>query len=240
VQISVVVPAYNEAHRIRRAIERVTEYCASHFTEWEVIVVDDGSSGDTAGALAGLRGVRCIRNDRNRGKGFSVRRGVLEAKLDPVLFTDADLSTPIEDATALHRAISGGADVAIGSRTRNPAKEVRRTLLRKVMAVVFRLLVRIIALRGFHDTQCGFKMFRRSAAGTLFSLQRLERWGFDVELLFIARKRGMKIVEVPVSYHESEESRLSFLTPFTMILDLLTIRLHQLTGAYRRDEEEEE
>lgn len=238
-QISVVVPAYNEAHRIRANVEKITEYCSREFSEWEVIVVDDGSSGDTAAALAGLRGVRCLRNEQNRGKGYSVRRGILEAKLDPVLFTDADLSTPIEDAASLCRAIQSGADVAIGSRTRDPAKPVRRTPLRRLMAAVFRLLVRVIALRGFHDTQCGFKMFRLAAARTLFQMQKLERWGFDVEVLFIARKLRMKIAEVPVSYRESDESRLSFLTPLTMGRDLLQIRLNRLRGIYRQAEERE-
>jgi glycosyltransferase involved in cell wall biosynthesis len=232
-QISVVVPAYNEAHRIRATIEKIIEFCTRELSQWEVIVVDDGSSGDTEGALRGLKGVRCLRNERNRGKGYSVRRGMLEARFDPVLFTDADLSTPIEDALALHRAIENGADVAIGSRLPDPSKQVRRTALRKLMAVVFRLLVKVIAIRGFHDTQCGFKMFRRAAARDLFAAQKLERWGFDVEILYLARRKKLKIVEVPVSYRESPESRLSFLTPLAMVRDLLQIRLHAIRGRYR-------
>ncbi len=235
-QISVVVPAYNEAHRIRRTAETISAFLAREFDEYEVIVVDDGSRGDTQGALTGLSRVRCIRNETNRGKGYSVRRGMLEAQFDPVLFTDADLSTPIEDALALHKAIQAGADVAIGARLPDPSKLVRRPPLRRLMAFGFRMCVKLIALRGFRDTQCGFKMFRRDVARTLFGVGRLDRWGFDVEVLFLAKRRGLKIAQVPVSYSESNESRLSFLTPLTMLRDLLSIRRNALLGRYKGTE----
>lgn len=233
VNLSVVVPAYNESHRIRATAETIVAFLRKHAQEWEVIVVDDGSKGDTEGALRGLAGVRTLRNEVNRGKGFSVRRGMLEAKLDCILFTDADLSTPIEEALNLHHALKSGADIAVGSRVRNPRKTLRRSPLRKLMAFVFRWLVKLIALRGFHDTQCGFKMFRREAAQMVFGAARLERWGFDVEVLHIARKRRLNIAPVPVSYTESPESRLSFFTPLTMIQDLVTIRWHSVCGRYQ-------
>ncbi|HZN59498.1 MAG TPA: dolichyl-phosphate beta-glucosyltransferase, partial [Planctomycetota bacterium] len=232
-QLSVVVPAYNETHRIRGNVERIVDFLRSNFEAWEVIVVDDGSKVDAASALQGIEGIHCLRNEVNRGKGYCVRRGMLAARLHPILFTDADLSTPIEDARKLWDAIEGGADVAIGSRLRDPVTRVRRTLHRRMMALGFRLLVKLLAVRGFHDTQCGFKMFRRAPARTIFSAQRLERWGFDVEVLWLARRMGLHIAEVPVSYRESDESRLSVWTPFTMTRDLLRIRWNILRGAYR-------
>jgi glycosyltransferase involved in cell wall biosynthesis len=230
--LSVVLPAYKEGHRIRATVDVVREFCMRECTEWEVIVVDDGSNDGTSASLVGVPGVRCLRNDMNRGKGFSVRRGVLEARHDAVLFSDVDLSTPIEEALHLHEAIAAGADVAIGCRRRDAGKVLTRTPLRRLMAAVFRMLVKVIVIRGFHDTQCGFKMFRMESARSLFPLQRLERWGFDVELLYIAKRKGLKIASIPVAYRESPESRLSPWTPFTMVRDLLHIRWNALVGRY--------
>ncbi len=231
-QISVVVPAFNETPRIRWTAECVTAFLEREFDEFEVIVVDDGSDVDAQTLLAGLPHVRCLRNDVNRGKGYSVRRGMLEARFDPVLFTDADLSTPIEEALFLWREIDAGADIAIGARLRDSSKQVRRPPLRRLMAFVFRLCVKLIALRGFYDTQCGFKMLRRNTARALFGVASLDRWGFDVEILFMARRRGLRVAQVPVSYSESKQSRLSFLTPLTMLCDLLRIRWNALRGRY--------
>lgn len=231
--LSVVVPAYNEARRIRSTVESVSAFCREHVDAWEILVVDDGSADDAAGALEGADGVRLLRNDVNRGKGFSVRRGMLEAGLDPVLFTDADLSTPIDEAVGLMQAIADGADLAIAVRTRRGGKVVKRTPHRRLMGAVFRLAVRTIVLRGFSDTQCGFKMFRRDAARRVFSRQRIERWGFDVEILYIARKLGLRIAEVPVSWQESSESRLKLTTPLTMLGDIIRVRWNDLRGMYR-------
>jgi len=232
VNLSVVVPAYNEAHRIRSTAETIAAFLKRQCDAWEIIVVDDGSCGDTRAALEGLDGVRCLRNETNRGKGYSVRRGMLEARMDVILFTDADLSTPVEDSIALCQAIAEGADIAVGSRVRDPSRTVRRPPLRRLMAFVFRWLVKCLVLRGFHDTQCGFKAFRRGAALAVFGSARLDRWGFDVEVLHIAQKLGFKIAQVPVSYTESRESRLSFFTPLTMIRDLLKIRWSSWCGLY--------
>lgn len=157
---------------------------------------------------------------------------MLAAQYDLILFMDADLSTPIEEALPLSIAIHDGVDVAIASRKPQAGKKVERISSRKLMATVFRLLIRILVLRGFYDTQCGFKMFRRSCAHQLFSLQCIERWGFDVELLYIARKKGFRIKEIPVSWRESNESKLKWITPVAMASDLLRVRWHDLLGRY--------
>ena len=227
-----MIPAYNESTRIAQTLQTVTSFCAREFSRWEVVVVDDGSQDATHEEVSEFRQVTLLRNEGNRGKGYSVRRGMLAASLDPVLFTDADLSTPIAEALQLHRGIQEAADVAIAVRAPASGKEVRRTPLRKLMAAVFRTLVKVIVLRGFHDTQCGFKMFRASAARAIFSRQRLDRWGFDVEVLFLARKLGLTIKEVPVAWNESAQTSLKLITPFTMTLDLLKIRWNQVTGRY--------
>ncbi|MBI4601684.1 MAG: glycosyltransferase family 2 protein [Planctomycetes bacterium] len=230
--ISVVLPAYNEAARIRDTVSTIAAFLEQRFPEWEIIVVDDGSGDGTEAAVQDLRGVRCLRNDVNRGKGYSVRRGMLEARFDPILFSDVDLSTPIEEALALLEAIEAGADIAIGTRRPGTGKSLRRTPLRRLMAWGFRTLVKALVIRGYHDTQCGFKMLRRVAARRIFPLQRRERWGFDVELLLIARQHGLRVAQVPVSYHESSESRLRLHTPLTMLADLLKIRWSSLLGRY--------
>ncbi len=172
--------------------------------------------------------VRYLRNEVNRGKGETVKRGMLAAELDTVLFSDVDLSTPIEEALALLKALEEGADVAIGSRRFDGEKQVRRSWPRKLMAWGWRVLVHRLVLAGIHDTQCGFKMFRRRAARDVLALQRLEGWAFDVEVLYLARRLGYSIVEVPVEWHESGDSRLGFFSPFRMALDLLKVRrLHR-------------
>ena len=231
-QLSIVIPAYNEERRLRSSLESVVAFCRRELDEWEVIVIDDGSRDRTGAIASEFPEVRCLRSATNRGKGQSVRRGMLEARLDPVLFSDVDLSTPIEEALDLLRAVGDGADVAIGSRRRSAAKTVRRSRFRKLQAAVFRWLVKAIVLRGVHDTQCGFKAFRREAALAVFPVQRLEGWAFDVEVLFLARRLGYRVVEVPVRWEAAGESRLTRLSAFQMLRDLFRIRWYALTGRY--------
>ncbi len=232
-KLSVVIPAYNEAHRIGETLKRIVAFCESRLSDWEVIVVDDGSSDDTEQEVRAFERVQYIRNVENRGKGFSVRRGIMAARCDCVMFTDADLSAPITEASRLLSAIEKGADVAIASRGFDVTTTVDRTPWRRLMAFSFRLLVRLLVIRGIVDTQCGFKMFRREAARTIFPRQRLDAWGFDVELLYIARRQRYRIEEVPVSWTESSESRLKWYTPLAMVVDLLHIRLNATLGRYR-------
>jgi len=232
-QISIVLPCFNEARRLPGTLDEVIEFCRREFEQFEIIVVDDGSSDDTLRAAQFRDEVRTIANGVNRGKGEAVRRGMLAARLDPVLFSDADLSTPIAEAMGLLGALEAGADIAIADRRARGEKIVRRTLVRRVVAWTFRRFVRLVALRGIDDTQCGFKMFRRDVAHRIFPMQKLGGWAFDVELLFLAQRLGYRIVSVPVEWHESEESRLTIWSPLQMALDVLKIRcLHR--GLSRR------
>lgn len=240
-EISIVIPAFNEAFRIGSSLDSMIEYLSRHFERYEILVVDDGSTDRTVEVVEGFSGapVRCLKNESNRGKGFSVRRGMLAARHDPVLFSDADLSTPIEEIGKLLDRVRGDFDIAIGSRRLRKDQDVQRHPFRKLLGWGFAKLVQLISLRGYGDTQCGFKMFRRHALCAIFPYQRIERWGFDVEILFIARKRGFRTSEVPVRWYQSEGTRLHWLTPLTMLADLLRIRWNDLLGRYRRDPERE-
>lgn len=232
-EISIVIPAFNEAVRIGRTLREVVAYLESRFQRWEVIVVDDGSSDGTSGAVRGVNhpAIQCLRNDANSGKGFSVRRGVLEARFDPILFSDADLSTPIEELERLLKPLSSGVDVVIASR-RLEESQVKRSLLRRFLGWGFALLVSTLAVKDIRDTQCGFKLFRRGAALEIFPYQTIHRWGFDVELLTIARQRGFRVAEVPVRWMQSETTNVRFGTPLQMALELLRIYRNSRRGVY--------
>ncbi|MGA9717397.1 MAG: dolichyl-phosphate beta-glucosyltransferase [Acidobacteriaceae bacterium] len=239
-QYSIVIPAYNEAARIERALSCVSGCIRQSGWDAEVLVVDDGSADNTAALVESWARehpeVRLIRNGRNRGKGYSVRNGMLRAAGEIVMFTDADLSSPIEEAELLFAAIAEGADVAIGSRWLIGKRIVhKQPLYRRIFGRCFNALTRTIMRLPFADTQCGFKAFRREAAQLVFGLQRIERWGFDPEILFIGMKRGLKIAEVPVTWGHDERSRISYLRDgMQMLLELVFIRWNALTGRYRQ------
>ena len=235
-ELSIVFPSYNEAARLPGTLDSVLAFCREELDRFELIVVDDGSSDDTEAVVREFEDVRYLRNEVNRGKGETVKRGMLAAELDTVLFSDGDLSTPIEETLSLMQAIEEGADVAIGSRRFDGEKQVRRSWPRRLMAWGWRTVVHFLVLKGIHDTQCGFKMFRRGVAREVLALQRLEGWAFDVEVLFLVRRLGYSIAEVPVEWHESGESRLGFFSPFRMALDLLRVR--RLHGDLRKAEGE--
>jgi dolichyl-phosphate beta-glucosyltransferase len=238
--LSVVIPAYNEATRLPATLEKVTRYLATRGMEFaEVLVVDDGSTDDTAAQAetfaAGCANVRVLRNPGNRGKGYAVRHGMLEARGEWRLFTDADLSSPIEEIESLWKAAqSKGADVAIGSRALNRALIfAHQPKYREFAGRFFNLAMRMAVGLPFRDTQCGFKLFSMRAAETAFSRQRLERFGFDVEVLLIARLQGFRIEEVPVKWGHVEGTKVSTWNGAQSFLDLLVIRLNQLAGKYR-------
>lgn len=237
---SIVIPAYNETARIERALSSVSGCIRSRGWDAEVLVVDDGSTDDTADLVEswgrGHPEVRLIRNERNRGKGYSVRNGMLRAAGEIVMFTDADLSSPIEEAERLFAAIEAGADIAIGSRWLIGRRIVhKQPLYRRVFGRCFNALTRTIMRLPFADTQCGFKAFRHEAAQLVFGLQRIERWGFDPEILFIAIKRGLRIAEVSVTWGHDERSRISYLRDgMQMLIELVYVRWSALRGRYRR------
>jgi dolichyl-phosphate beta-glucosyltransferase len=224
----VVIPAYDEERRLPRSLEKLAEYRSRTSIDLDVLVVDDGSRDGTAttAEACGRRlslPLRVVRQDRNRGKGAAVRAGVLQASGDSVLVSDADFSTPIEEWERLQAA---GADVAIGSRGLDESyvKE-RQPFFRQTMGKLFNLLVRLLAVPGVHDTQCGFKLFRREAAREIFSRARVDRFAYDVESLLLARRLGFTLAEVPVLWFNSSDSRVSLAGGAQAFLELFRIRL---------------
>ncbi|MBZ5550174.1 MAG: glycosyltransferase family 2 protein [Acidobacteriia bacterium] len=235
---SFIVPAYNESSRIRPTLNEMLRYTAEQNWDAEILVVDDGSRDDTAEVIREYARahsqIRLLQNPGNRGKGFSVRNGMLHARGDICLFTDADLSSPISEAPKLFEAIRSGADVVIGSRwLRAELQTERQPLYRQAFGRIFNLVLRLFLGLTFKDTQCGFKAFRRAAAQRVFPLQKIERWGFDPEILYIARRMGLKVAEVPVLWAHSEGTRLHpFRDGMRMFVDVLHIRWNAFTGAY--------
>lgn len=229
--LTIVIPAYNEARRLPPSLERIVAWVRTHpELAVDVLLVDDGSTDGTAEAARQAVGDRLpltiLRNEPNRGKGYSVRRGMLAAQGAVALFSDADLSTPIEEADRLLAAINDGADIAIGSRgLRESNIKVHQPWWRESAGRLFGVLTRLVALPGIRDSQCGFKAFRREAAQAVFSRQSLDGWAFDVELLVIARKLGYRIVEVPVHWENSPDSKVQMLRDGPgMLRDLLRVR----------------
>jgi glycosyltransferase involved in cell wall biosynthesis len=239
--LSIVVPAYNESARIELTLERVMACIEAQGWDAEVLVVDDGSTDGTPQIVQRWMDIHprlhLVRNPGNRGKGYSVRNGLLQAAGDVVMFTDADLSAPMEEAERLLAALDAGADVAIGSRWMDRARQtIHQPLYRRFFGRCFNRLTRTVMGLPFKDTQCGFKAFRRPAAQVIFRLQRIERWGFDPEVLFIARKLRFSIREVPVTWGHDERSRISYLKDgVKMLEELAYIRYNSLFGRY--DEE---
>ncbi len=237
--LSIVIPAYNEARRIGATFTMVREYVKSKSFPIELIVVDDGSTDGTADLLekAGEQDptLRVLRNGLNRGKGFSVRRGVLEARGDFVLFTDADLSAPIEMADKLLAAVeSAGADAAIGSRAlERDLIGIHQPWFREFGGRFFNLLVRLFTGLKIHDTQCGLKLFRLATTRRAFELQQVEGFGFDPELLFLIERQGGKLIEVPVRWNDNPSTKVRFLRDATrMVMDLAALRWRALSGKY--------
>jgi glycosyltransferase involved in cell wall biosynthesis len=237
-----VVPAFNEEVRLKSSLDKIDLYLRGRKVSCEIIVVDDGSSDRTAQIAADYAGncadhcsVRVLSNDRNRGKGYSVRRGMLESKGQYALLTDADLSSPIEEMPQLEAfVVNGNCDIAIGSRDVPGSKvEIRQSWLRENAGKTFNRVVRLSTGLPFWDTQCGFKLFKMDVCKSIFRKQRLDRFAFDVELLYIAQKWGLKTVEVPVVWRHADGSKVRLFpdAPLTG-LDLLRIRWSDLRGLY--------
>ncbi len=237
---SIVIPAYNESARLPATLASVMGCIRARGWDAEVLVVNDGSSDGTADVVRAFARsapeVRLIENPGNRGKGYSVRAGMLQARGEVALFTDSDLSAPIEEAERLFTAIQGGADIAIGSRWLESGRQTQRQpLYRQFFGRCFNAVTRAVMRLPFADTQCGLKAFTREAAQTVFQLQTIDRWGFDPEILFIALKRGYWIIEVPVSWAHDERTRMSYLRDgIRMLQEIAQIRWNAFRGRYKK------
>ncbi|MFH1593069.1 MAG: dolichyl-phosphate beta-glucosyltransferase [Candidatus Omnitrophota bacterium] len=236
--VSVIVPSYNEEELIEKTVNEIHAYLSKNSDKFEIILVDDGSTDSTlyiATTLSRkLPNIKVLSNNVNCGKGYSVRKGMLEATSEYALFTDADLSTPIDELDRFIPHFNNGAEIIIGSRAlKNSRVIVRQSLLRKFMGNVFNVLAQLILCRGIKDTQCGFKCFKSEIGRKLACLQRTSGFAFDAEILFLAKKHGYKVHEVPVTWRNRKNSRVTLvMSPVAMFLDLLRIRINDARGVY--------
>jgi len=237
---SIIIPAYNESQRILASLDKIIAYATEQRWGAEIIVVNDGSRDNTAELVREYAKthpmVKLIENPGNRGKGYTVRNGMMHAHGDILLFTDADLSSPIEESQKLFAAIDKGADVTFGSRWLQAELQTeRQPLYRQVFGRIFNLLLRIILGLKYKDTQCGFKAFTSKAAQQIFSRQMIDRWGFDPEILFLAEKYGFKVSEVPVEWAHDNRSKINPVTDGAkMFMEMLKVRWADATGKYDR------
>lgn len=237
--LSIIVPAYNEAGRIVATLDTLSQYLQGQPYTWEVITVDDGSDDSTVAIveqwMRGRDGFRLERIEHS-GKGAAVRHGMLAARGEYRFMCDADLAMPISHLSDFLRNMSQGNDIVIGSRQIEGADRYDEPLFRHLLGRAFNKLVQMMAVRGIHDTQCGFKCFSAAATNSLFSLQRTTGWGFDVELLYLARRQGMRVLEMPIEWRHDADSRLSPASAgLNMLKDVLAVRWRSLRGEYSLD-----
>jgi dolichyl-phosphate beta-glucosyltransferase len=237
--LSIIIPSYNEELRLPATLKQIASYIRSAGQTVEVIVVDDGSRDKTLAVADQFKSeiplLRAVSNGENRGKGYSVRHGMQEARGEIVLFTDADLSAPIEEVDKLLPAMKDH-DVAIGSRAVDRSLiSVHESPFREFAGIVFNKIVRLILRLPFVDTQCGFKAFRREPCKIIFEQQTIERFGFDPELLYLARHHGLHSIEIPVRWGHSPATKVSMMRDsIQMFVDVFAIRWNSLTGKYPR------
>jgi dolichyl-phosphate beta-glucosyltransferase len=240
-ELSVIIPAYNEEKRLGRALERLRNYFEHEQVVSggvEIIVVDDGSVDGTSRValewVSRMPYLRLLSNGQNKGKGYSVRHGMLEARGRIAIFTDADLSSPIEESKKLLAAIQAGNDVAIGSRAMNRSLiAVHQSHLRELAGIIFNAFVRLFMGLRLLDTQCGFKAFARERSRVIFEQQRIRRFGFDPEILFLAKRHGLRTAEVPVRWAHDKATKVHvFNDSLRMFTDLIVIRWNEIAGHY--------
>jgi dolichyl-phosphate beta-glucosyltransferase len=242
VDLSIVVPAYNEESRLPRTLARIREYLRGSHPASEIIVIDDGSADRTAEIVRALQRdmpeLRLLSNGENRGKGYSVRAGMLAARGEIALFTDADLSAPIEEAGKLLDGLAS-ADVAIGSRALDRRViQVHQSRGRELAGILFNRMVRLATGLPFEDTQCGFKAFRMDRARIIFEQQTIVDFGFDPEILFLAQRHGLRIIEIPVLWAHDPRTKVNMIRDsLRMFADLWQIRWNALAGRYSRQSE---
>lgn len=238
IALSIIVPAYNEAERLPATLRAMRSFLDETGRKAEVIVVDDGSTDATSAVVRELASaderLTLIRLPQNRGKGYAVRTGVVNAAGERVLFADADGATPIEELFRLEAHLDSGAQVAIGSRgLKDESVTVRAKINRRLAGRIFHQLVRHLTVKGFVDTQCGFKLFTAPVAQDLFSRMRMDGFSFDVELLLMAERRGYRVVEVPVNWTHQPGSKINVVADgLRMASDLFRIRGYALRGLY--------
>lgn len=229
-KLSVIIPSFNEESRIVPTIDKIIAYFKKGNFNWEIIVVNDGSTDRTKDILENYckdhNEIKVISNDQNHGKGFAVRQGIFNANGEHILFADADLSTPIEEFDKLLYWLENGYDVAIASRNiKNADVKIVSPLSRTIMGKIFNFFVRALVLPEFYDTQCGFKCFKRNAAIEIFKRQKIEKFSFDVEVLYIAKILGYRIKEVPVNWSYASSSKIKiFRDSVKMFFDIIAIK----------------
>lgn len=235
VKLSIIIPCYNEEKRIGSTLDTWLAYLKSKKWSFEIIVVNDGSKDNTEEVVKNFNEIKLLAHKPNYGKGYAVRRGILEANGEYILFCDADLSTPVEEIENLIKYVKNY-EVVIASRALKESK-VKALQSRKLLGRSFNFLVNLFAVPGIKDTQCGFKLFRRDAAKKIFSKQLINGWAFDVEVLFLAKKLGFKIKEVPIRWQHFEHDEAGTISPprqvFKMFREILGIRWNSITGKYK-------
>ncbi len=237
-RFSVIIPAFNEEKILRGSLEKIISFLGPKSPEYEIIVVDDGSTDGTSATIEKYivsKEINLVRYENNRGKGFAVRAGVEKAEGEYILFSDADLSTPIEEAEKLLRETEQkNFDIAIASRALKESQiDVRQPIYRELMGKIFNKIARIFTFSGIYDSQCGFKLFRKTAAKRLFSISRINGFAFDVEIIFLAQKFGYSITELPVRWLNNPNTKVSALSDsLKMFFDVIKIRINYLRGLY--------
>ena len=235
--ISIVIPAYNEEKRIINSLKKVSHYCKNNFKKYEIIIVDDGSRDKTYQIISKLKidNLKILKNKINKGKGYCVKRGILESRYSLVLFTDSDLSIPIEQLNKFIRYIKQGYQIVIASKyMKGSSSNAKQPIHRLIMGKMFSLLVRLLLLKDFKDTQCGFKLFETKVAKKIVRLQTCERYTFDVELLLIAKRMKIKIKELPIFWIKDERgTKINIIKdPIEMLPNILRIKINDLKGKY--------
>ncbi|MFT4303592.1 MAG: dolichyl-phosphate beta-glucosyltransferase [Candidatus Woesearchaeota archaeon] len=237
IQISIVIPAFNEEKRIGPTLKKIVTYMNSKKYKYEIILVDDGSKDKTIEvAKKSFRNIKILRNKNNSGKGASVTKGILASKYPLVLFSDSDLATPIEEIEKLINEINKGNDIAIASRNmKGSNRKVNQSIMRQMLGKLFPLIVNMFVIRGIKDTQCGFKLFKSKEAKKIARNNRIKRFAFDVEYLFLANKYNYKISEVPVTWIDKEGTKVDPIKDsIRMLNELVKIHYYNITQKYNK------